>query len=135
MSAFSDKAIEILQSTHDGNNLDPSDLRLVESAVNGFLTEAGIEAFQKLHENATKPEGYTKPWFHDVEHLTRDLEGYVYWKDKQIEHFSFRNYDEERVEAQQLGRLCAQLEELGAEVTFQAMYSLRHDQGPSALTM
>jgi hypothetical protein len=34
-----DKAIAILQATSDGDKLAPLDLKLVESAVNGFLSE------------------------------------------------------------------------------------------------
>ena len=45
-----DKAIAILQATSDGDKLAPVDLSLVESAVNGFLTAEGIEAFNKLHK-------------------------------------------------------------------------------------
>ena len=44
-----DKAIEILQATSDGDKLDTLDLKLIESAVNGFLSEEGIKIFNQLH--------------------------------------------------------------------------------------
>ncbi|GFO98021.1 DNA replication and repair protein radC [groundwater metagenome] len=44
-----DKALEILQATPDGDKLAPLDLKLVESAVNGFLSEEGIKVFNQLH--------------------------------------------------------------------------------------
>lgn len=68
-----DMAIEILQKTHDGNDLDPRDLKIVELAVNNFLSEQGEVAFYDLHRRVIN--GYTKPSFHGVEHLTRDHEG------------------------------------------------------------
>src|SRR5947209_17655079 len=58
-----DKALEIIRATHDGNDLSPPHLKLVELAVNGFLTEQGKLAFEELYRNATKPGGYTIPWF------------------------------------------------------------------------
>ena len=58
---MSDLAIDILRATHDGNDLAPRDLALVEGAVNGHLNELGKAAMVALHANATKPEGYTSP--------------------------------------------------------------------------
>ena len=46
-----DKAIEILQATSDGDKLAPLDLKLIESAVNGFLSEEGIKAFNQAPRN------------------------------------------------------------------------------------
>ncbi len=45
-----DKAIEMLQATSDGDKLAPLDLKLIESAVNGFLSEEGIKVFNQLHK-------------------------------------------------------------------------------------
>jgi hypothetical protein len=80
-----DKALEIIEVTHDGNDLSPPHLKLTELAVNGFLNEEGKLAFEELYRNATKPGGYTVPWFHDIEHLTRDHQGYVRWKGNRVE--------------------------------------------------
>lgn len=46
---FYDEAIFILQNTEDGNQLSQADLRLVELAVNGFLSDLGVEKFLELH--------------------------------------------------------------------------------------
>src|SRR6202161_4126692 len=43
-----EKAIEILQRTHDGDDLAPQHLRLVELAVNDMVTEVGQAAFEQL---------------------------------------------------------------------------------------
>src|SRR5437016_9064775 len=52
MGSLNDKALEIIRATHDGNDLSPPHLKLVESAVNGFLTEQGKLAFEELYRNA-----------------------------------------------------------------------------------
>ena len=46
-----DKACTILEKTNDGSNLTPQHLKLIENAVNGFLNEKGLKAFDEL----TKP--------------------------------------------------------------------------------
>lgn len=74
-----DKAIAILQATSDGDKLDPLDLKLVESAVNGFLSEEGIKVFNQFHETIVAGK-YKDPWFHGIENMTIDHVGYVYWK-------------------------------------------------------
>jgi hypothetical protein len=71
-SDFCELACDILRATKDGDELAPLDLKLLELAVNGVLNEAGKAAFMELHRNATKPEGYTVPWFLGIEHMTRD---------------------------------------------------------------
>lgn len=41
-----EQAIELLQRTHDGDDLAPQHLRLVELAVNDLVTEVGQAAFE-----------------------------------------------------------------------------------------
>ena|ERR1700694_3665839 len=110
-----DKALEILKATHDGDHLSPPHLKLLELAVNGFLNEQGKRAFEELYQNATKAEGYNVPWFHDIEHLTRDHQGFVRWKDHQVEHYdSPWCYSEEaRKAAEEVARRCQLLEYVG----------------------
>ena len=55
-----DMACEILKLTNDGDDLEPSDLKLTESAVNGVLSDKGKAVFEKLHERVTTGI-YTKP--------------------------------------------------------------------------
>lgn len=115
---FSEQAIEILHRTHDGNDLAPRDLYLVQLVVNHDSNEAGEVAFADLYANVIKPGGYTRPWFYGIEHLTKDHEGYVYWKDRQVEHYSFHDTDAERAAAEQLARACLACEARGQEVKF-----------------
>lgn len=107
------EAIEILRATHDGEDLDPSHLALVQSAVNHNLTEEGVRIFDALHQQAICGT-YQKPWLFDIEHLTIDHIGNVRWRDHIVEHYTFYNDDSVarlRVEATELARRCAQLEQ------------------------
>ena len=107
------EAIEILRATHDGEDLDPSDLALVQSAVNHNLTEEGVRIFDTLHQRAISG-AYQKPWLFDFEHLTIDHIGNVRWRDHIVEHYTFYNDDSVarlRVEAIELAHRCALLEQ------------------------
>jgi hypothetical protein len=110
-----DKALEILSATHDGDDLSPPHLKLLELAVNGFLNDQGKLEFEQLYQNAMKPQGYTVPWLHDIEHLTRDHQGFVRWKGHQVEHYdSPWCYSEEgRKAAEEVARRCWLLEYMG----------------------
>jgi len=116
---FSEKAIEIVQATEDGNRLSPSHLKLVELAVNGFLNEAGEVAFEELYRNAMKPAGYTVPWFHGIEYLTRDHAGYVRWKGTTVEHYDspWCYTDDARGAAEEVAQRCRLLESIGETPT------------------
>ena len=73
-------ACEVLHATNDGDDLAPMDLKLVELAVNGFLNEAGWEAFRKLNDRVN--QGYKPPWFHGIENMLRTQQGDILWKGK-----------------------------------------------------
>ncbi len=109
-----DKAIAILQATSDGDKLSPLDLALVESAVNGFLTEEGIKAFNRLHETVAAGE-YRQPWFHDIENMTIDHVGYIYWKGIVVEHYErpWAYSEEAKESAKELEGRCKTLESRG----------------------
>lgn len=113
---FCAQATEILQRTRDGNDLAPHHLKLVEIAVNGGLSEQGEIAFAELYQSALG--GYQKPCHCGVEHVTKDHEGYIYWKGIRIEHYSFRSYEDERVATQKLGAACRHLEASGQAISF-----------------
>ncbi|MBZ0296795.1 MAG: hypothetical protein K8L99_29815 [Anaerolineae bacterium] len=109
-------AIDILRQTNDGDDLAPEHLKLLEMAVNQGLSEEGETAFHALYENVQ--QGYTRPWFHGIEHLTIDHEGFVYWKGNQVEHYSpsWAYSDEAKVQARELAQRCLLLERTGREV-------------------
>jgi len=106
-----DKAIEILQATSDGDKLAPLDLKLLENAFNGFLSEEGIKVFNQLHETIVAGN-YKQPWFHGIENMTIDHVGYVYWKGANIEHYEqpWAYSKDAKENAQELKRRCEILE-------------------------
>lgn len=112
-----DQALEIIEKTNDGNDLSPAHLYLVQTAVNGWLSEAGEVAFAELYANVQR--GYVKPWFCGIEHLTIDHEGYVYWKGVQVEHYTTRWMTKESMHesAADLADRCRQLEAAGVKVS------------------
>lgn len=109
-----DIACEILERTHDGDDLEPMHLKLIEDAVNGFLNEKGIEALNEIHKTVINGQ-YKKPPFHGMEHLSIDHVGYVYWKGHQVEHYEFPwAYTKEAQQAAiELARRCEVLESSG----------------------
>ena len=112
-----EKALFILEKTNDGTDLSPEHLKLVETAVNGWLSESGEVAFDELYKNVKGR--YKKPWFHGIEHLTIDYKGYVYWKGSEVEHYtlSWAYSDEAKKAAQELARRCRLLEARGVDVS------------------
>ena len=117
---YVEQCIEIVRATHDGDDLAPPDLKLVETAVNGWLNEAGEVAFAKLLANVRS--GYKPPWFMGIEHMTRDHQRYVYWKGIQVEHYDHDVWQQDgwrermKADAKELARRCRWLEENGKVV-------------------
>ena len=44
------KVLYILENTRDGDELTQKDLKIVESAVNGFLSDSGMEYFDVIYD-------------------------------------------------------------------------------------
>lgn len=116
-----DQALEIIRATHDGDDLDPHDLKLTEHAVNGLLNDTGKAAFEALLAHVRA--GYVKPWFHRVEHVTRNHDGYVFYKSHRIEHFSpqYAISEDAKLYAQKLAASCRALEAKGITPSFKTI--------------
>jgi hypothetical protein len=114
--ATSDMAGYILQNTNDGDDLGNGHLSLVEGAVNGSLTEKGLKAFQELFNNV-KGGTYQQPFFHGIPNMIQDQEGFILWKGKKIEHYSFDDWKEEDHSARELAEVIKSLESLNIPVT------------------
>lgn len=123
-------ACEILRTTHDGDDLAPQHLKLVELAVNGYLNERGEAAFQSLYENVKR--GYVRPWFHGIKGLTIDHQGYVYWRDKHVEHYtlSWAWSSDAKQQAEILAARCRHLESIGAEISVKTAVWNWEDSNP-----
>lgn len=113
-----DKAVAILRATRDGEELSPGHLSLLQAAVNGWLSETGEVAFDALYAQV-ESGGYRAPWFHGIEHLSLDHEGYVYWKGREVEHYNmpWAFEPEGRTSALELARRCRILEGRGETPT------------------
>jgi len=83
-----DKVLVIIRNTQDGDLLSPFHLKLTEDAANGFLNEKGLAVLDELYEQVANGS-YQKPYHHGVEFMTQDHDGYIYFKDKHVEHYSF----------------------------------------------
>lgn len=118
-----EQALSIISSTEDGDLLDPSDLGLTQAVVNGQeLTDKGWEYWTRLYE-ATKDGSYVKRHFCGIPGLTRDSEGYVYWRGAKVEHYS---YPQERTQqmissARVLAAICTTLDQRGTKVSWSAI--------------
>jgi hypothetical protein len=111
-----EKAILVVSKTDDGSQLAPADLHLTESAANGFLTEKGVAAFEQLYQLVLNDQ-YHQPWLQDIEFLTVDHEGYIYWKGNQVEHYDYPYADDSRQDLEDLAIRCAHIESLGLTPT------------------
>jgi hypothetical protein len=60
----------------------------------------------------------SSPFFHGIEHLTIDDEGYVSWRGKRVEHFEpdFAQTDAAKGKARILAARCKHLEAIGKDV-------------------
>lgn len=126
-----EKAIEILQRTHDGDDLAPQHLKLVELAVNDMVTEVGLAAFELYTQ--TTGGTYVQPWYHDIANVLKDHRGYVYWKGIQVDHYSFDKYEDAHEAALELAVRCRTLELLRLPVST-AHQAWWYDELVSAVT-
>lgn len=117
MTSVYDKAIAILQATEDGNELAPEHLSLLQLVVNNDGDEAADVAFDALYDQVMASSyKVSKPCLFGIEHLTRDHEGYVYWKGEHVEHYSHSDPDDMKAAAEQLAQKCLALEAKGFPV-------------------
>lgn len=110
-----DKVLFIIKNTDDGNELSGKHLKLTEMCVNGCANEVGLKELDRVYE-MVKNDQYVD-WFYGIENLFKDDNGYVYWRGKQIEHYSYRDYEAEEAAAQKLAETCRRLEAQGIQVT------------------
>jgi hypothetical protein len=119
-----DIAIDILRASNDGNRLEPCDLKLVELATNGYLNETGEAALMQLRAQVQDGSYFeSHRWFHGIEHLTRDHQGYIYWKGVSVEHYSYTDREREMLAALELSARCRKLEAIGFPVNSRTVLS------------
>jgi len=122
------RVLDILKRTEDGDKLHPHDLRLVEAAINGHLTPKGEAAFAELYDKVASGayvSPFAKPYW-GIPNLTIDRVGYVYWKGQRIEHYTpgWCWTEEARTRAERLARDCRTLEARGVPVTTGNLFTM-----------
>ena len=131
----SDKIFDLCQKalhlSNDGNSLSNSDLKLVENAVNGFLIPRGEVVLAQLVFRLEEGS-YEIPPFCGVENLSRDQDGHVFWKGKNVEHYDHDIWQQEGwqkdmiKDAEHLGRVCQWLEDNHIEVNLRNYLDHNH---------
>jgi len=130
-----DKACKILHDTRDGEDLSPEHLYLVQEMVNDQLNEIGKQAFEELYLSIFS--GYKKPWFHDIENMTIDHVGYVYWKGFVVEHYDspWGWSPEGKASAEELAVRCRHLESINVELSNHNLIWAWDEYKPTDLTV
>jgi hypothetical protein len=115
-------ALEIIRATDDGSKLAPQHLKLVELAINGFLSEDGHKAFHQLHADVLGGT-YRWPWFKEIENLILDEVGYVCWKGQIVEHFeiAYAYSAKSTAYGREIARRCSILDAHGITPSIQAI--------------
>lgn len=80
---IADICCEILERTHDGDDLSPQHLSMIQWAANDQLNDAGITELKKLHAQVMGGV-YKSPYHLGVEFMTYDHEGFIYFKGQQV---------------------------------------------------
>lgn len=101
--------LEVLEQTNDGEDLLPEDLSLVMSSIHSDKEDPSAELCN-LH-TAVFDGTYANTCWYVVEPFTIDHEGYVYYKNQMVEHFSEPNTVSSHVEIHKLKQRCEYLEE------------------------
>lgn len=108
----SEMCLSILENTRDGNQLAPWHLSLVQAAIHQDLNDKGVTVFERLYHDVMAGN-YRQPWLQDVEHMTCDHQGYIYYKGHYLEHFSRPYSKDQHPWLLELTSRCAHLESLG----------------------
>lgn len=128
-----DKAIAILGATQDGQQLAWVDMKLVELAANDNLSEKGLDLLSDLYERVVTLRTYRPDhqYLFGIQHLTRDSQGYVYWKNQLVEHYSHDNAEDMQHAAKNLANRCLELESKGFAVTGRSAICSVYESAPA----
>jgi len=107
-------AILVLSKTNNGKDLDSAHMETLRQVVrdgNVGLSECARVEWGKI-VSSIRMGTYSKEWLYGVEHLRKDAQGYVYWKDVRVERFNYPSFDDEFSAAKHLGAIFEHLERL-----------------------
>jgi len=126
-----DKAIAILERTQDGNLLAVRDLKLTELAAKNGLSDLGLTSLGVLYDEVVAGTyDASKLYLFGIEHLTRDAEGYVFWKGVHVEHYSHKSPEEMERDARKLAATCQALEAKNFPVNSRTAIDSKFEQAP-----
>lgn len=105
-------ALEILQHSDEGKNLDPVHLTMVEFACNCALDQRRISSLYDLHRAVVINKDYKTTCFAEREHVTIDWSGRVYYKSQLIDQFLLDRFAHEdaKVLMKRIEQTCLQME-------------------------
>ncbi|MHB1826575.1 MAG: hypothetical protein ACYCV6_02640 [Steroidobacteraceae bacterium] len=124
------KIKSILEHTEGGRALLEPHRRLVRKALNETVSNDGADVIEWLHESITRGT-YRKEFFRNIEHLTRDAKGLLFWKEHLIGRFSLVDDERDEQMAQRLAAICRQLESKGFPLTSRALLSREIQLAPA----
>lgn len=120
----------ILEYTDDGRALLEPHRHLVRKALQETVTCAQDSTIKWLHESVTSGK-YRKDYFENIEHMTRDAAGLLFWKEHLIGSFSVTGEEQDHTIALKLAARCRQLEAKGFPLNPRAMVSREIQQAPA----
>ena len=120
----------ILEHSEGGSALLEPHRLLVRKALNETVSHDGEDVIEWLHDTVTRGT-YRKEFFLNIEHLTRDAKGLLFWKDQLIGRFMLVNEEQDRESAHQVAARCRDLEAKGFTISSRALLSPEILQAPA----
>ena len=125
-----DKIKSILERTEDGRVLLEPHRLLVHKALLETVSRDGADVIEWLHESLTRGT-YRREFFRNIEHLTRDAKGLLFWKEHLIGRFLLTSDECDEETALRLAALCRELEAKDFPITSRALLSREIQQAPA----
>ena len=120
----------ILEHTDGGRTLLEPHRRLVRRALQEIDVGGQDSAIEWLHQSVTSGT-YRKDYFKNIEHMTRDSAGLLFWKEHLIGSFSLTGEEQDHMIALKLAEHCRALEAKGFPLNPRAMVSREIQQAPA----
>ena len=120
----------ILEHSEGGSALLEPHRLLVRKALNETVSHDGEDVIEWLHDSVTRGT-YRKEFFLNIEHLTRDAKGLLFWKEHLIGRFMPVNDEQDKETAQRLAARCRELEAKGFPISSRALLSPEIQQAPA----
>ncbi len=120
----------ILEHTDGGRALLEPHRRLVRKAMLERVSRDGAEVIDWLAESIERG-AYRKEFFRNIEHLTRDAKGLLFWKEHLIGRLSLVDAAHDECEARRIAARCRGLEAKGFPITSRALLSPEIQEAPA----